>query len=262
MKLRLIVIGVVVIVFLLVVGGGAEIVDTGHRGVKTTFGKVVSDSLPEGLYFYNPLTSTIVELDTRLQRWDADTQAYTKDVQQASVKIALNYRLHQDRAHSMYAEVGRDWADRLVPQVVFGAIKNEFGRWNAVDIIGNRADVQQAIEKAVRATLSGKYVDIERFEIQNIDYDEAFERAVEQKVIAQQDAIREQNRTQQIEEQARQKVLQAEAEAKSIEIRAQALEANAKLVEWEAVQRWDGKLPTYMFGGNSGAVPFLPIPTK
>jgi len=78
---------------------------------------------------------------------------------------------------------------------------------------------------------------------------------VEQKVIAQQKAIEEQNRTKQIEEQARQKVLSAEAEAKSMQIRAQALEQNAKLVQWEAVQKWNGVLPQYMLGGS--AVPFI-----
>ena len=78
---------------------------------------------------------------------------------------------------------------------------------------------------------------------------------MEQKVIAQQKAIEEQNRTKQIEEQARQKVLSAEAEAKSMQIRAEALEQNAKLVEWEAVQKWNGVLPQYMLGG--GAVPFI-----
>ena len=74
-------------------------------------------------------------------------------------------------------------------------------------------------------------------------------------MIAQQKAIEEQNRTKQIEEQARQKVLSAEAEAKSMQIRAEALEQNAKLVEWEAVQKWNGVLPQYMLG--SGTTPFI-----
>jgi regulator of protease activity HflC (stomatin/prohibitin superfamily) len=235
-------------------------VDTGHRGVKTTFGKVQSESLPEGLYFYNPLTSNIIELDTRVLRWDDQTQAYTKDVQQAEIKFAVNYRLHQDKAHLAFAEVGVDWSEKLMPQIVLGAIKNEMGQWNAVDIIANRAVVQNKITDTIAAALLTKNIDVERFEITNIDYDVAFEKAVEQKVIAQQEAIREQNRTKQIEEQAHQKVLQAEAEAKSIQIRAQALERNAKLVEWEAVQKWDGKLPQYMLG--SGAMPFIQLDKK
>lgn len=243
-----------------VTGCGVEIVDTGHRGVKTRFGEVVSESLPEGLYFYNPLTSNIIELDTRVLRWDEQTQAYTKDVQQAEIKFAVNYRLHQNKAHIAFKDVGVEWANKLMPQIVYGAIKNEIGQWNAVDIIANRAEVQNKISNTIVSALLTKNIDVERFEITNIDYDAAFERAVEQKVIAQQEAIREQNRTKQIEEQARQKVLQAEAEAKSIQIRAQALERNAKLVEWEAVQKWDGKLPQYMLGG--GAVPFIQLDKK
>jgi prohibitin 2 len=260
-KRGIIALGVVGLVVLVGVGGcGVEIVDTGHRGVKTTFGEVQSESLPEGLYFYNPLTSNIIELDTRVQRWDDQTQAYTKDVQQAEIKFAVNYRLHQNKAHLAFKEVGVDWSEKLMPQIVLGTIKNEIGQWNAVDIVANRADVQNKITATVVNALLTKNIDVERFEITNIDYDAAFERAVEQKVIAQQEAIREQNRTKQIEEQARQKVLQAEAEAKSIQIRAQALEQNAKLVEWEAVQKWDGKLPQYMLGG--GAMPFIQLDKK
>jgi len=30
-------------------------------------------------------------------------------------------------------------------------------------------------------------------------------------------------------------------------------------VEWEAVQKWNGQMPTYMMGG---AMPFIQIPTK
>jgi regulator of protease activity HflC (stomatin/prohibitin superfamily) len=112
---------------------------------------------------------------------------------------------------------------------------------------------------AIRDNLAERNVEVSRFEITDISYTHEFENSVEQKVIAQQKAIEEQNRTKQIEEQARQKVLSAEAEAKSMQIRAQALEQNAKLVEWEAVQKWNGVLPQYMLGG--GAVPFINIKT-
>jgi hypothetical protein len=64
----------------------------------------------------------------------------------------------------------------------------------------------------------------------------------------------------QIEQQAKQKVISAEAEATSMKIRATALEANPRLVEWEAVQKWDGKLPEYMLGNSS--LPFVQVPGK
>jgi regulator of protease activity HflC (stomatin/prohibitin superfamily) len=57
-------------------------------------------------------------------------------------------------------------------------------------------------------------------------------------------------------QQAKQKVISAQAEAESIRIRTNALGANPRLVEWEAVQKWDGKLPQYQLGG---ATPFINI---
>src|SRR5688572_3337618 len=253
--LRWIVIAVIVIAVASVAGCGIAIVDTGQRGIKTRFGEVVSESLPEGLYFYNPLTSNIVEIDTRVQRFDGETDTYTRDVQQAGVKYTLNYRLQQNSAHLVYRDIGRDWENKLIPQVVLGTLKEVVGKWDAVDLISNRDKAATAAYDQIRANLAERFVEVSRFEITDIAYTNEFENSVEQKVIAQQRAIEEQNRTKQIEEQARQKVLSAEAEAKSMQIRAEALEQNAKLVEWEAVQKWNGVLPQYMLGG--GSVPFI-----
>ena len=247
-------IAIIAIVVVSVAGCGIKVVNTGHRGIETKFGKVISESLPEGLYFFNPITSDIVEMDTRIQRKDGETDTYTRDVQQSVIKYTLNYSLKQDAAHLMYRDVGRDWDDKLVPQVVLGTLKEVVGKWDAVDLIANRDKAGVAAFEAIRRNLAERNVDVSRFEITDISYTHEFEQSVELKVIAQQKAIEEQNRTKQIEEQARQKVLSAEAEAKSIQIRAQALEQNAKLVEWEAVQKWNGVLPQYMMGS---ATPFI-----
>lgn len=250
-----IVVAIIAIVIVSVAGCGIKVVDTGQRGIKTRFGEIVSESLPEGLYFYNPLTSNIVEIDTRVQRQDGETDTYTRDVQQAAIKYTLNYRLQQNAAHIMYRDIGRDWEQKLIPQVVLGTLKEVVGKWDAVDLIANRDKAGNTAYEAIRSNLAERNVEVSRFEITDISYTKEFENSVEAKVIAQQRAIEEQNRTKQIEEQARQKVLSAEAEAKSIQIRAQALEKNAKLVEWEAVQKWNGVLPQYMLGG--AATPFI-----
>jgi prohibitin 2 len=253
-------IAIVAVVVLSVAGCGIKVVDTGQRGIKTRFGEVVSESLPEGIYFFNPVTSAIVEMDTRLQRIDGETAAYTRDVQQADIKYTLNYRLQQNAAHIIYRDVGRDWEQKLIPQVVLGTLKEVVGKWDAVDLIANRDKAATTAFDSIRAILGERNVEVTRFEVTDISYTTEFETSVEQKVIAQQKAIEEQNRTKQIEEQARQKVLSAEAEAKSIQIRAQALERNAKLVEWEAVQKWNGVLPQYMLSG--GATPFINLNPK
>jgi len=241
----------------LLVSGCGEVVDAGGVGVKSTFGEVEQKSLPPGFYWYNPFTTSVIEMPVQVLKWDAETPVYTKDIQQGSVAFTLTYHLDPAKAHVMYQKVGTDWAGRLIPQVATQAIKNEFGRWNAVNVVANRAAVQANITAAIGPRLRRNNVLLDGFEVTNIDYSDAFEKAVEDKEVAVQTAIAEQNKTRQIEEQARQRIISAEAEAKSIQLRSQALESNPKLVEWEAVQKWDGRLPQNMYGG--GAVPFVKV---
>jgi hypothetical protein len=77
--------------------------------------------------------------------------------------------------------------------------------------------------------------------------------------VAVQRATEEKNKTVQVQEQAKQQVITATAQAESMRIRATALASNPKLVEYEAVQKWDGKLPTQMLGG---VTPFLNVNQK
>jgi regulator of protease activity HflC (stomatin/prohibitin superfamily) len=239
-------------------GCGVEQIDTGHRGVRMTFGEVdeTSGSMKEGLYFYNPFTSSIIEMDARIQLWNAEGNTYTKDVQQANIKYAMNFRPDPAHVHTLYKTVGVNWENKLVPPVVSGIMKQIVGTYDAVDLIENRGKATAEIQKAITEALAPRHVIFDRIELVNIQFLKEFEKAVEDKVIAVQRAVEEKNKTVQIQEQAKQTIISAEAAAKSMKIRADALTANAKLVEYEAVQKWDGKLPQYMLGG---ATPFIQV---
>ncbi len=268
---KLISIGVAVFLALILTTCGAETVNTGHRGVKVRFGEVIGDPLPEGLYFVNPFTTHISEMDTRVIKWTAETQAYTRDVQQAGLHFTLNFRLDPTKAAIVFRDVGVDWSEKLVGQVIHEEIKREVGQHEAVDIIAQRNEAARKIEANVKTMLQARNVIVTSFQLTNIDFTHEFEQAVEAKVIAQQKAVEEKNRTVQISEQATQKIatargdadatlLKAKAEAESIRIRAQALEQNPRLVEFEAVKQWNGVLPQYMLGG--AAVPFINLDHK
>lgn len=239
-------------------GCGFEVVNTGHRGVKTTFGEVDEKigSMPEGLYFYNPFSSKIIELDTRMQRKEGATNTYTRDVQQANIKFVVNYRLEPAAAHTVFKEVGRNYEEVLIPQAVEGVLKQVIGTYDAVDLISNRQAATLKAQQAIADSLKAKHVTVDRFEMVDITYLKEFEKAVEDKVVAVQKAIEERNRTEQIQETAKQQIITAKAQAESMRIRANALQQNAKLVEYEAVQKWNGELPTYMMGN---AVPFINV---
>lgn len=238
--------------------GACTQVDTGHRGVKVYWGEVDEreGSMKEGLYWYNPITTSINELNIQVLRWEGSTNTYTKDVQQANIKFVINYRLSDTAAHTVYKEVGETWANVLLPQAVEGELKKVIGQYDAIDLVSNRGAATQKAFDSIKGSLSEKFVIIERFEMTNIEYLKDFEKAVEEKQIAVQRAIEAVNKTKQIEEEAKQKVISAKAEAESMRIRANALTQNAQLVQYEAVQKWDGKLPQYNLGSST---PFIQI---
>lgn len=239
-------------------GCGVHTVDTGHRGIKVRFGQVEGEALPEGLYFVDPFTTSIVQLDTRTQRWDDKTDAYTKDVQVSHIAFTLNYQLRPEAAGTVFRTVGSDWATKLIGQVIYQDLKDVVAKWDAVDLIANRQKASDDAQTAIVRDLQQRNVMVSGFFLNDISFSDEFDRAVEAKVIAAQQALQAQNQTERIKQEAQQKVIQAQAEAQSMKIRADALAQNPKLVEWEAVQKWNGVLPQYTMGGT---IPFIQLPT-
>lgn len=244
----------VALILTLVSCSGVTQVDTGYRGIKTSFGKVTEGPLTEGIYFYNPFVYDIVQLDTRVQIMNGNTTAYTKDVQQTQLVYVLNYSLKPDAVVPTYQSVGHDWAAKIVVPVVEANIKEVLGQFEAVDLITNREKAKLAVVNQIKGELEARGVTTINFELSNIDFADEFEQAVEAKVTAIQRAAEAKNKTVQVQEEANQKIISAKAEAESMQIRSNALSQNRGLVEYEAVQKWDGVLPVYMLGNT---MPFM-----
>jgi regulator of protease activity HflC (stomatin/prohibitin superfamily) len=158
----------------------------------------------------------------------------------------------------MYIEVGYTYADILIPQVVNGSIKNVIGKWNAIDLVGNRDKASSEIEKQIADILSTRGLVVQKVELTNIDYDQAFEAAVEAKVVAVQRAEEAKNTTVRVKEEAQQRIIAAEADAEAMKIKTTALKESQSLVLYEAVQKWNGVLPKILTG-DTGSI--LNVPT-
>lgn len=243
-----------VLVVLFTICNPLAIVGVGERGVKVTLGKVSPESYTEGVHFVTPFISKIHKMDVKTQKTNPATTVFTKDIQQARLVYVVNYNLQPENVHKMYREVGKDYKDKILMPIVEGTVKNVIGGWNASDLIANRARATSDILQTLQEQLNDNYIDVTDFQITEIDYSDTFEKAIESKVTAEQEALKAKNQTVQVQEEAKQKVISAEAEAKSMAIRANALSQNKALVEYEAVKKWDGKLPEYMMGNS---VPFI-----
>ena len=247
---------VVLFVLFLIVFQPMTIVGVGERGVKVTLGQTSPVALEEGVHFVMPFISTVKKMNVKTVKSNIATMAQSKDIQQARIVYVVNYNLQPENAPKMWRTVGRDYVSVVVMPTVEGIVKDTIGKWNAQDIVANREKVASEVLFKLNEKLGPKYINVSDFQITEIQYSQAFEQAIESKVTAEQEALKAKNKTVQVQEEARQKIIASEAEAKSMAIRAQALTQNKNLVEYEAVQKWDGKLPQYMMGNS---VPFVKL---
>ena len=225
----------------------------GERSIITTFGKASNTVYAAGMHIKLPFIQDVKRFDVKTIRADYKTQTYTKDIQTANITVSYSYNLKEQDIVSTYKQYGNEWQERILYPNLEQAVKAEVGVWNADQIVANRDKVANNILVSLQDRMTEhKYpVMITNFQMINIDFSSQFEQAIEKKVIAEQAALEEANKTKQVEQQAKQTVTQAKAEAESMRIRANALASNPKLVSYEAVQKWDGKLPQFMMGNST-----------
>ena len=250
-------VGLVAVIMLIACITSCTTVDAGSIGVRTQFGRVTENSVEPGLHFVNPIGGSIVKYDVREQKKEIMAPTYTKDMQQADITVIVTYALNKSDVGVVHQTYGTGYADKVVLPKVIAAVKDVIGGIEATELINAREKAARAIlENATTQLASAKIpVTITSLVLANIDYSDTFERSIEEKVVAQQNAIRAQNETKRVEEEARQTVVRANAEAEAIRIRAQAFKENSvALLLQDAIKRWDGKLPTTFMGTVPSAV--------
>ena len=227
-----------------------------ERWILSTFGKMKESSIEPGLHFKLPIIQSIQKINVQQKKFDWSEKSYTKDLQTADVSYTINYDIIKWNVSSLIKNVWTDYHDKIIVPFIRSTMKESFWNFAATEIVANRDEVRAEIEKMLIEVIDDTYFSNIQFQLTNIDFDDDFENAIKEKQVAEQQALKAKNVTIQVEEQAKQTKIKAEAEAESIKIRAKSLESNPKLVEYEAVQKRDGKLPTYMLWDS---VPFIDI---
>lgn len=235
---------------------GFEVVDTGRRGVLINMGQVVGEPLPEGFHTYNPFTSSIREISIREEASTYKLKAYSKDNQIIGIEVVVVAKPTASKVHTIFKEYGEDFFEAIASKEIVGGVKDIIGQMTAGDIVSKREQLRIETEAYLKEKLAVRMIEVTGVDYTDMDFDDQYEKAVRDKVTAIEEAQAARNRTAKIEEEKKQKILEAQGDAEAMRIKSLALSQNKNLVEYEAVQRWDGKFPTTMMGG---AVPFINI---
>jgi prohibitin 2 len=278
-----IIMGIIIISIIAV--SSVRIVDAGNRGVLVQFGNVDTDaSLDEGLHFVVPFRDNVVQMEVRTQKIVESATSASKDLQDVSTQVALNYHINPDRAQVVYQQLGFEYPTRVITPAIQESVKQVTARFNAEELITKRETVKNQITDQITARLAAYNIIVDAVSITDFQFSQLFKSAVEAKVAAQQRALQAQNELRRIQIEAQQNeaqaigeqkaniaraegvkqsnVLQAEGEAQAITIIDEQLRNNPTYLEWLKTTRWDGVLPLVTGGaGGQGVTPFIEIPT-
>ena len=187
--------GALAVIALIAIIATNTIVGVGERGVRVTLGKVSPTSLSEGIYFKVPVIQQIVKYDIKTQKSNIATTVFTKDIQQARLVYVINYNVQADGVAKLHKQVGKGYKETILTPIVEGTVKNVIGKWNASDLIANRAKATTDILAQLQQQLDDNYIAVTDFNITDIDYSDSFEKAIEGKVTAEQEALKAKNKT-------------------------------------------------------------------
>jgi regulator of protease activity HflC (stomatin/prohibitin superfamily) len=258
------------LIALFILGGSFYTIDAGERGVILRNGKVVGTAEP-GLSFKLPVVDSVREITVQTQaRVYEKVMVYSRDQQNANLQVSVNYRLATDQVEKIYSEFGGQdgIVTRLLDRQVPEEVKNVFGRFNAVTAIQERERLSREVQESIQKAASNTMLIVESVQVENIDFSDAYEQSIEQRMLAevevqkvQQNAEREKVQAEilviQAKAQADAVKLQGDAEAHAINARGRALRDNPALIELVQAEKWDGKLPTTMVPGQT--VPFINV---
>lgn len=254
-------------------------VNAGHVGIVDEMGNVRDEALQPGFHLTG-FFAKVVPVDARIQKGTGDLEAFSQDIQQVQLKMSVNYCIKAEKAGTLYKTIGMNYEDNLLKPRLQENTKAVIGDYTAEKLIANREEISGKIRDKMREDMAPYGIDVTVISIENIDFTEAFEAAVEAKQVATQEKqkakTQQEQKTMEAEQQAARNKIAAEnaAEVKKIEADAEAYsikakaEANAEankhiaesittdLIDYTKIKRWDGKLPaTYM--GDSSALPVI-----
>lgn len=185
--------------------------------------------------------------------------------------VGITYHIQPGKVSVLFQKYRRnieEITDTYIHNMVRDAFVETSSKLPIESIYGKgKSDLVQAVQQYVQAQVSDIGIVVEKvYLVDDLILPDPVIASINSKIKATQMAEQRQNEVAQSTAEANKeiaaaqgvaqsKLIVAEAEAKAIKLKSDSLRDSQALVQWQAVDKWDGKLPNV----NGGALPFINI---
>lgn len=229
-------------------------VGPGEKGVRVTLGSVGNEVLSSGVYGYFPFVTRVKSLNIQVQKSEVATSASSKDMQEITTKLAVNWSVNPSKVLETFVNIGdeEDVLLKVISPAVSESLKAATAKRTADDILKTRIEVKEDIDNALKARLEKYGVLVQDVSIVDLQFSHEFTRAIEEKQIAEQKAKQAEYDALRAEKEAIATVNTAKGQAQAQNLVKQTI--TSELLQLKAIEKWDGKFPQVTGGG---ALPFI-----
>lgn len=248
------------------------IVPAGERVVIFNLAKgVLPLQLDEGFHFLLPFVNRVEYYDVRMQTYsvsqtswegevkgDDSIRALTSDGQEITIELSLRFHLDPQSVWKLHREIGRDYVSKIIRPEIRSHTRIAFSEYPASKVYSSeRRTIQNNIEQRLREKLARNYIVVDEVLMRAVTFSEAFQNAILQKQISQQNAQRMQHVLEKEQKEKQRKLILAEGEAEAIRLKGQAIATNPRVISYDYVQKVAPNVKAIISSGNGVPVPSL-----
>jgi len=278
-------VGALSVAALVVMGlfGSVYTVNEGHIGIVKRFSEAKKQVSP-GLHFKVPIIDSVEEIEVRTRKNEEKMASSTKEQMPVTLIVSVNWTVEKSAALDLYRQYGglSQFESRILDPRFRSATKDVIPKYDAEQLIQDRASAIQAIESSFIEEMKGFPVSVDNIQIENIVLPKKYLTSIETKQTEKNLAAAEKHKLARQNLEAQRAVNTAKAKADGIELvaiaeakaiklkglaeaeaitaKAKALGNNPLIVKLTEAQNWDGKLPATMLGSQN--MPILDMRAK
>ncbi len=257
---------ILIILAVVIVFKSNIIIEPGERAV--IFNKMTGNirlTPSEGFYLLIPFVEVPYVYDIKIQtytmsktQWEGEVKgddslvALTSDGQNVYLDITVRYHPDPEKLINLHREIGPDYPLKVVRPQVRSLVRLTISEYPVIDVYsGKRQYIQQQIEKKLKQSFSKNYIILDEVLLRDIRFTPEFQKAIERKQVAQQEAQRMKYLMEAAKFEAQKKIVEAKGEAEALRIKGEALAKNPALIQYEYIQKIAPTVKTIITDGKT-----------
>lgn len=186
------------------------IIRPGEIGVKQKVGKLSEGILDEGAHAYNPLTTKIIKTTIRTENLEIDLNLPSKEGLNVQSEISILYRIEKSKVPHLIETLGLNY-ESIIRNVFRSASADVCSNFFAKDMhSGKRGEIEESIRVEMASNLEERGIIVEAVLMKSISLPKGLYSSIEDRLEAEQDALRMQFILEQEKLEAQRKIIEAE----------------------------------------------------